>query len=151
MDLNMETQEMLQIGNKRFTQIFESQFANSFVDENGEILLCILKAEYVPIAEFKMLFENMLDSVRNGKISTFIFDKRSLRTFHQPSMEWYYLEWKTEALKYGLKHHRKILPDLKWFVKAVEIAKKGLDARLASDVRDELDIRYVDSLDQAVS
>ncbi len=146
----METQEMLQIGDKKFTQIFESQFANSFVEENGDTLLCILKAEYIPIAEFKMLFENMMETVKTGKITTFIFDKRSLRTFHQPSMEWYYLEWKTDALKYGLSRHRKILPDLKWFVKAVEIAKKGLDSRLSSEVRNKLEIRYVDTLEQAV-
>jgi len=147
----METQEMLQIGDKKFTQIYESHFANSFVEESGDTLLCILKAEYVPIAEFKMLFENMMETVKTGKITTFIFDKRSLRTFHQPSMEWYYLEWKTEAVKYGLCYHRKILPDLKWFVKAVEIAKKGLDSRLSIEVRNKLEIRYVDTLEQAVS
>jgi hypothetical protein len=134
-----------------FELLYENEYAECYSNKEKGIIACILKAEYVPISDFRKTFKALESEVKKGGYKRFVFDKRSLRTFHQPSMEWYFLEWKTEVFNYGLKEHRKILPDLKWFVKAVEIAKKDLDSRLPDDVRKQLQISYCNSLEEAIS
>lgn len=133
------------------TPLFENEYAESYIHSEKGIIACILIAEYIPIKDFRSIFLKLLEEIKTGKYSRFIFDKRSLRTFHQPSMEWYFLEWKTEAFAYGIKQHRKILPDLDWFKKAVEIAKKDLELRLPEKVGRELDISYCNSLSEAIN
>lgn len=134
-----------------FSPFFRSKYAECYSNKDKKMIVCILTGEYVPINEFRNVFNELLKEIRNSKYTRFIFDKRSLRTFHQPSMEWYYLDWKTRAFEYGLKEHRKILPDLKWFVKAVEIAKRDLEEKLPEKVRIELDISYCNSLSEAIN
>lgn len=74
---------------------------------------------YIPIEQFKEIFEFMEGMIREKKITKLIFDKRKLRVFHQPSMEWYFVEWKEKMAAYGLVNHIKILPDDKVFAKAL--------------------------------
>jgi hypothetical protein len=144
--------EILDLGiqEKGYLPKFETEYAAVHANEETKKLVCVLKAEYVPIESFKELFGKLLELVKQSNYHTFIFDKRSLRTFHQPSMEWYYLDWKQEAMEYGLTKHRKILPDLAWFVKAVQIAKRGLDDKLSETARQKLQIVYCDSLNEAI-
>lgn len=144
-----EVQE-LGIQEKGYTLKFETEYASVYANDSTHKLVCILRAEYVPIESFKQLFARLLDLARENNYGTFIFDKRSLRTFHQPSMEWYYLDWKEEAMQYGLTKHRKILPDLPWFVKAVQIAKRGLDDKLSDEAKQKLEIVYCDTLNEAI-
>jgi hypothetical protein len=133
-----------------YEMIFTNEYADGFLNEKAKTVACVMKADYIPIQKFKQLFEMMGDEVReNGKIEKFLFDKSSLRTFHQPSMKWYFTEWKTEMLKHGLKKHFKILPDLDYFKKSVEAARKPLLAKYPKDVLDQLRIEYYDSVEEA--
>jgi hypothetical protein len=65
-------------------------------------------------------------------------------------MEWYFLDWKKEVYQHGIKTHRKILPDENWFVKMVMIAKKDIVANNPGNVIDKLDIKYCDTLEEAI-
>ncbi len=134
-----------------FSLAFENQNAKVFACEEKRIVACILLTDYVPIAEFRDLFQSISSLVKEGDYEKFIFDKRSLRTFHQPSMEWYFIEWKLNMLRLGLKKHRKLLPDLDWFVKAVEIARKPLLQRFPKESLEIIDIQYCSSLEDAIN
>jgi len=127
----------------------ETNEAEIWVNSNKAIVACIITSEYIPIEDFKELFDKISVEVLEGKLTKFIFDKRALRTFHQPSMEWYYISWKTEMVQQGLVQHRKILPDLQWFVKAVEIAKKPLLNKMSLNLVEKLDIQYCQSIQEA--
>ena len=53
-------------------------------------------------------------------------------------------------LQYGVKTHRKILPAEKWFEKMVQIAKNQILQTYPDNIIDQLDIRYCDTIEQAI-
>ena len=134
----------------RFSNDFETRFARVYSLKEEKIIICELKSEYVPIAHFKDTFYQISDLVKSGLNNKFIFDKRSLRAFHQPSMEWYYVEWKRDMLALGLKTHRKILPREAWFRKSVAIAKDQIHQHYPDNVVDQLDVKYCESVEEAI-
>lgn len=136
--------------NLGFTKIFESEFAACYVFPEKKTIACEMKVGYVPIQNFKETFYALADEIKAGDFEKFIFDKTALRTFHQPSMKWYFTEWKTEMLQYGLKLHFKILPEIPWFKKSVEVARKPLINNYPKEVIDKLRIEYYDSVELAL-
>lgn len=133
-----------------FDKAYGNDYAEVFKNEDKKTIACTITADYVPIRFFIETFNQVSKIAQSAKFERFIFDKRELRTFHQPSMEWYFIEWKTKMIDYGLVKHRKLLPDLKWFVKAVEIAKQPLLDRLSDEEKNRMDIVYCESLEEAL-
>ena len=133
-----------------FSDAFETRFAKAYYLKAKQLLICELKAEYVPIAHFRDTFHQLSGLVESGSNQKFIFDKRALRAFHQPSMEWYYLVWKRDMLAHGLRVHRKILPTEAWFQKSVMIAREQIHHQHPENIIDQLDIRYCDSIEEAI-
>lgn len=134
-----------------FEEQFQSRFAHVYANNTSGTIICVLQGDYVPIEFFKETFQKISEIVKSGTFNKFIFDKRSLRTFHQPSMEWYFIHWKKDMLTYGLKEHRKILPEIEWFKKAVMIAKDQLMQQYPSNIIEQLNIKYCDSIDEAIA
>jgi hypothetical protein len=135
---------------ENFDLAFEERYASVLVNREDGIIICTLLTDYVPIEDFKITFEKISEIVKKGNFSKFIFDKRALRAFHQPSMEWYFLTWKKEMYDYGLSIHRKILPAEKWFEKMVMIAKMQIIENNPDNIIDKLDIKYCDTVEQAI-
>ena len=136
-----------------FQQIFANEYGAGYINPDKGVLALVATADYIPIVKFKQLFEMLADEVKYGEVkyTRFVFDKSALRTFHQPSMKWYFTEWKTEMLNHGLSQHFKILPKLEYFRKAVEAARKPLLAKYPKDVLDKLRIEYYDSVEEATN
>jgi len=135
---------------QNFEISFEQMYAKVLVNEAEGIIICELLIDYVPIEDFKEIFHKITSIVEKGTYHKFIFDKRALRAFHQPSMEWYFLDWKKEVYHLGINKHRKILPDENWFKKMVMIAKRDIVANNPGNVIDKLDIKYCETLEEAI-
>ena len=133
-----------------FDLAFEQRYARVWSNPVRKIVICELLTDYVPIEDFKEVFAEIGDLVKEGDFTKFIFDKRALRAFHQPTMEWYFIHWKKEMLGYGVKTHRKILPEEKWFEKMVQLAKAQILADHPDHIIDQLDIAYCDTLEAAI-
>jgi hypothetical protein len=117
----------------------------------SRIAICTVTAAYIPITEFKELFTSISELVLKEKITKFIFDKRKMTAFHQPSMEWYHLVWKEEMYGKGLTSHRKLLPDDKLFEQSVITGRKKI-AREHPDFKfDKFDILYCNSIEEAIA
>ncbi|WP_158858420.1 hypothetical protein [Lunatibacter salilacus] len=136
---------------ENFDLLFEERYAKIFVNDDEGIVICELLTDYVPIEDFKQTFDKISEIIKPGNFEKFIFDKRALRAFHQPSMEWYFLVWKKEMLRYGVSKHRKILPEEKWFEKMVMIAKEQIMKNNPDNIIDKLDIKYCSSIEEAIS
>ncbi|MFT4855634.1 MAG: hypothetical protein ACI9UV_000812 [Algoriphagus sp.] len=136
---------------KDFTLAFEVRYARVLVSPAKRIIICELLADYIPMDDFKVIFNQIGDIVKAGYYEKFIFDKRSLRAFHQPTMEWYFIHWKKDMLEYGVTKHRKILPLEKWFEKMVQIAKLQIFQNYPDNIIDKLDIQYCDSIEEAIA
>lgn len=134
-----------------FELAFEQKYVRVLKSPDLKIILCELLADYIPIEDFKDAFQQIGEIVKEGDYEKFIFDKRSLRAFHQPTMEWYFIYWKKEMLQYGIKTHRKILPDEKWFEKMVQIAKDQILQNYPENIIDQLDIKYCNSIEEAIA
>lgn len=139
------------IETNNFKLIFEERDARVFASQEKGIVICELLSDYVPIDNFKSIFLRISEIIKQGGFTKFIFDKRALRAFHQPSMEWYFLHWKNEMLEFGLQKHRKILPAEKWFEKMVMIAKEQIMKNNPENIIELLDIRYCDSIEEAIA
>lgn len=135
---------------ENFDLSFQERYAKVFANNEEGIVICELLTDYVPIEDFKKTFEKISKIIKGGNFEKFIFDKRSLRAFHQPSMEWYFLVWKKEMLQYGVSKHRKILPEEKWFEKMVKIAKEQIMKNNPENIIDKLDIKYCSSTEEAI-
>ncbi len=126
------------------------RWAKVWASKRDKTIVCSLRSEYVPVEHFMSTFQKISALVQNGPFEKFIFDKRSLRAFHQPSMEWYFAVWKKEMLQHGLTKHRKILPNEEWFRNAVMIARAQLNEKYP-ELLGNLDIKYCDNLHQALN
>jgi hypothetical protein len=133
-----------------FDLALDHKYARVWSNPARKILICELLSDYVPIEDFKEVFTEIGELVKAGDFTKFIFDKRALRAFHQPTMEWYFIHWKKEMLGYGVKIHRKILPAEKWFEKMVQIAKAQILTQYPDNIIDQLDIAYCDSIEEAI-
>lgn len=135
----------------KFDLVLDLRDASVYTSQGHKIIICRLNRDYVPIEEFKNVFQQIAEIVKTGNYEKFIFDKRALRAFHQPTMEWYFIHWKKEMLKHGVKTHRKILPAEKWFEKMVQIAKAQILESYPDNIIDQLDIQYCQSIEEAIS
>jgi len=133
-----------------FEVAFEQRYARVWFNRSRKTIICELLTDYVPIEDFKEAFLEIGELVKTGGFEKFIFDKRALRAFHQPTMEWYFIHWKKEMLGYGVKTHRKILPEEKWFEKMVQIAKAQILTQYPDNIIGQLDIAYCDTLEVAI-
>ncbi|MEX2511747.1 MAG: hypothetical protein WD398_02480 [Cyclobacteriaceae bacterium] len=138
------------IAMENFELSFEGRYVKVFVNEKEGMIICELLVDYVPIEDFKADFNKISEIAIKGDYKKFIFDKRSLRAFHQPSMEWYFLHWKEKMYHEGIFIHRKILPEEKWFEKMVMIAKNQIMENHPENIIEKLDIKYCDSLEEAI-
>ncbi|PWJ42715.1 hypothetical protein [Sediminitomix flava] len=117
-----------------------------------QIMICELTKGYVPIEEFREIFNQTIPFIKAYNIEKFIFDKQNLTTFHQPSMEWYFIDWKTKIYDLGVTKHRKILPkNNPVFKLAVEAGRAKIMKEFKESIIPQLDILYKDTLEEAIS
>lgn len=135
---------------KDLTVVDKGDFSDLYKKDHS--LICVCKSPYIPIEAFKEIFRK-IEAVfeADETLSNFIFDKRSLRSFHQPSMEWYFVNWKLSMLqKFGLERHYKILPDETWFKKCVEAGKHQIFEKYGKAKFDPLHIEYIESIEEGL-
>lgn len=134
----------------KFDLISNTLCSSLYYNKNLEMALCVAEVEYIPIDTFKTIFLSISDLIEHYPIKHLLFDKRKLRTFHQPSMEWYFAIWKPEIKKKGLTNHYKILPELEWFVQSVNAGKFEIYNKYPKDILTGITISYVDSIESAI-
>ncbi len=122
----------------------------STVSDHPTIAVVTAKTEYIPFEEFKKIFESIGKVVKEKSVTKLIFDKRNLTVFHQPSMEWYFTEWKEQMFDIGLKTHRKILPENEVFRQSVKIGREKISKNFPNGKFTQMDIGYAESLNAAI-
>jgi hypothetical protein len=123
----------------------------SSVVKNRDTLIVEATASYIPIEQFKEIFNHIGEIVKREKITKLIFDKRKLTVFHQPSMEWYFVEWKEKMFGLGLTQHRKILPQDRIFRESVKIGRDKINKTYPAGKFHQMSILYAESLEEALA
>jgi len=108
-------------------------------------------ANYIPLDQFKEIFNFIGELTSTKNIKKLIFDKRKLSVFHQPSMEWYFVEWKEKMFDAGLKTHRKILPKDDVFRQSVRIGRDKINKAFPSRKFNQMDIQYAETIEEAIT
>jgi len=108
-------------------------------------------ANYIPLDQFKEIFTFIGELTSSKKIKKLIFDKRKLSVFHQPSMEWYFVEWKEKMFDAGLKTHRKILPKDDVFRQSVRIGRDKINKAYPDRKFNQMDIQYAETMEEAIA
>ncbi len=114
-------------------------------------VLCQARKAYLPHKVFVETYQQIEPLVTRHGITKLVFDKQALRIFNQASMIWYHIHWKQRMFDQGLKTYRKILPDDEAFRLAVSICRNNLTKEHAGFDLSKFDIRYCNSLTQALS
>lgn len=140
----------LSFNNYDFTLESKGPFSSLYFNEKLKMAICFADEEYIPIDNFKEMFLHVSALIEKFEIKHLVFDKRKLRTFHQPSMEWYFAVWKPAIKNKGLVNHYKILPKLDWFEKAVEAGKYEIFQKFSKEILNGIRITYVNSIEEAV-
>jgi hypothetical protein len=133
-----------------FRVVYSDKYATLTYNEELALAICTADSEYIPINDFKTIFLAISELTETLKVNYFIFDKSKLRTFHQPSMEWYFAIWKPSLKPKGLVNHYKILPDLEWFAKAVEAGKQEIYQKYGKDILNGININYISSTKELI-
>ncbi len=133
-----------------FKVIYNDSYVTLNYNEDLAMAICKADSEYIPIDEFKKIFLFVSEFIETSKICYFVFDKSNLRTFHQPSMEWYFAIWKPSLKAKGLVNHYKILPKLEWFAKAVEAGKHEIFQKYGKDILNGIYITYISSIEEVI-
>jgi hypothetical protein len=133
-----------------FNLIHRNLYTSLYFNKELQLAICTADEEYIPIDYFKAMFLAISDLIVQFPIQHLVFDKSKLRTFHQPSMEWYFAIWKPEIKAKGLVNHYKILPPLDWFIKSVAAGKHEIFHKYGSNIISGITITYVDSIEAAI-
>lgn len=120
------------------------------VDEVPGVAVVQANSTYIPIEQFKEIFNYLRTLVTERKITKLVFDKRKLSVFHQPSMEWYFVSWKEEMFDLGLTSHRKILPTDEVFRQSVKIGRDKINKAYPNGKFHQMDITYAETLEDAI-
>lgn len=120
------------------------------VSDQPSIMIVEATASYIPIEEFKAIFNYIGGSIAKQPVAKLIFDKRKLTVFHQPSMEWYFVEWKEKMFDAGLRTHRKILPHDEVFKQSVKIGRDKIRQIFPDGKYTQMDIQYAETLEEAI-
>ncbi len=120
------------------------------VENHPEIVVLEATSTYIPIGQFKEIFAVITDVVKEKQITKLIFDKRKLKVFHQPSMEWYFITWKEEMYDLGLRTHRKILPADAVFRHSVKIGREKIKTVFPDGKYTLMSIEYAETIDEAI-
>ena len=120
------------------------------VENRPEIAILEATSGYIPIGQFKEIFGVITALVKEKNITKLIFDKRNLKVFHQPSMEWYFVTWKEEMYDLGLQTHRKILPIDNIFRHSVKIGREKIKAQFPDGKFTLMSIEYAETIDEAI-
>lgn len=130
--------------------LFENQFGQVFkVCE--EVVLVKATGSYIPIDNFKELFDQTGLAVKAHHFKKLIFDKRNLKVFHQPSMVWYFTEWKESMFELGLTTHRKILPKDPVFRECVKLGRENLSKEYPEAKFHKMNIQYRFTVEEAIT
>lgn len=124
--------------------------ANLLKVEGQPVLIIEATSGYIPFNAFQEIFNAVGKLVKSEKIEKLIFDKRKMNTFHQPSMQWYYTEWKEEMYQHGLNKHRKILPEDALFRHSVDVGREKIFAEFPGAKFTKMDIQYAESIEEAL-
>lgn len=106
---------------------------------------------YIPIEEFQEVFEKVSELVTQYRVTKIIFDKRKLKVFHQPSMQWYFVTWKDQIYELGVQTIRKILPEDIVFRQSVKIGRSKIEGEYPEAKFHVMDIQYRESIDEALN
>jgi len=123
----------------------------SFIPSQQPTLLVTATSGYIPIGQFKEIFSIAETFVKERGIQKVIFDKRKLTVFHQPSMVWYFVNWKEKMFDLGLKRHVKLLPDDEVFRESVKIGRSKINEDFPNGLFHRMEILYAESLEQALA
>lgn len=113
------------------------------------IVICATNT-YITIEEFKKVFEEAATIAKVNQLVKTIFDKRAPKVFHQPSMQWYFVEWKEKLFGYGITKHVKILPDDFVLRSSVKLGRAKIDAQFPYALYHKTQILYKDSIEDAL-
>lgn len=140
----------MNFGDNEFKLEYKGPFSSLYFNEQLKMAICVAEEEYIPIDNFKEMFLYISEMIGKVEIKHLLFDKQKLRTFHQPSMEWYFAVWKPNMKSKGLVNHYKILPKLDWFEKAVEAGKHEIFQKFSKEIVNGITITYVNSIEEAI-
>jgi hypothetical protein len=137
-----------------FTLEYQDRWGQIFVSKkrNPTIMMCKILTPYVLEEDFKKLVMQCTTVAQKTGCDKYIFDKRALKTFHQPSMEWYYVYWKPYMYKeFQLKKHRKLFLMEEWWLKCIEIGRNQIYKKYPNSICHSLDIKVSRDLEDAIN
>lgn len=138
----------LKEGTSETITIFKT--AKVYLENQGNILIVEAIRSYILIEEFQKIFDKVNELITQYQVTKLVFDKRKLKVFHQPSMEWYFISWKDEAYNIGLRTIRKILPDDQVFRQSVKIGVSKIKTENPEAKFNLMDIQYSETLEDAL-
>ncbi|MCC5945563.1 MAG: hypothetical protein JJT94_11565 [Bernardetiaceae bacterium] len=131
---------------------YEDSTGKIYVSSQKEMFICEIKEPYMPIEDFKNLLIQKGLLMKEYPCRKFIFDKREIRGFHQPSMEWYYSVWKPKMQeKFGLSVHRKLFTKEAWFRKSVEAGRAEIRKKYPDSPCHQMDIQVSETIREAIN
>lgn len=152
METTMTQEDLTTLQAYNFQKIYEESIGKIYVQEEQKIFICEIGEPYMTIDDFKsLLFQKGIFIKQYGGCEKFIFDKRAIQSFHQPSMEWYYVVWKVKMLeKFNLRIHRKLFTKEMWFRKMIEAGRAQIKQKYPDSPVHHLDIKVCESIEDAI-
>ncbi|NJO02305.1 MAG: hypothetical protein HC880_12000 [Bacteroidia bacterium] len=134
-----------------FQLLYEDGIGKIYYSTQISVFICEIVKEYIPIERFKNLLMVKAQMLKQHPCKKFIFDNREIRSFHQPSMEWYYIVWKPKMYeKFGLSVYRKLFTTELWFRKCIEVGLIKIKQSHPDNISHQLDIQVKESIREAI-
>ena len=121
------------------------------VSNHADTAIVQALSSYIPFESFKEIFTFIGEFAKKNNLTKLVFDKTKLTVFHQPSMEWYFVEWKEKMFEQGLTNHVKILPADDVFRQSVRIGRDKINKNFPTKKFNQMNIQYAQTIEEALS
>ncbi len=132
-------------------EFYRSRFATVSFMPATETAIVSIHGAFIPMTDYQQTLEKLGELVKQEKVQKLIVDARQLLAYHQPSLEWSFLNWKREMQRHGLMRYRYVLANTGDYRRNMEngILKMRRE-HPETELLDRMDLAYCRSVEEAV-
>jgi len=131
-------------------EYYRGKYATVSFMPASETAVVRIHGAFIPLTDYQDTLEKLGELVEQEKVHKMIVDAQQLVAYHQPSVEWSFLNWKQEMQSHGLKSYRYVLSDSGEYRKMLENGLSKIRREHPETQLDRMDVAYCRSMEEAV-
>jgi hypothetical protein len=131
-------------------EYYQGKYATVTFLPANETAIFRIHGAFIPMTDYQAALDKLSELVQQDKVQKLVVDAPKLVAYHQPSVEWSFVNWKKRMEPHGLRQYRYVLPDSGEYRRSLQDGLRKIGREHPDTGIDRLDLAYCRTLDEAV-